>query len=81
EDLLDHVRSGRRAADTEIASLVLQSLDLMEEELACYRQNETPDELAARQQDLLALAKALAPNATPVNSPQQTAPASQPAPM
>ena len=80
EDLLDHVRSGRRAADAEIASLVLQSLDLMEEELACYRQNKTPDELAARQQDLLALAKALAPNATRLNSPQQTGPASQPAP-
>ena len=63
EDLLDHVRSGRRPADSQIASLVLQSLDLMEEEIECYRQYEVPEALSGRQDKLLQLAKSLAPGA------------------
>lgn len=62
EDLLDHVRTGRRPADADIAALVLDTISLMEEEIDLYRGGETPDELTDKQTILLNRAEKLAPH-------------------
>ena len=60
EDLLDDVRNGRRVADADIVDLILNAMTLMEQEVALYRGGETPDELEARQAELLERAESLA---------------------
>ena len=53
EDLLDQVRSDELPADKNVASLVLDALTLMEDEIAFYRQGRHPKTLANRQTELL----------------------------
>ena len=60
EDLLDDVRNGRQVADAYIVELILQAMTLMEQEVELYRGGETPDELEARQTELLERAESLA---------------------
>ena len=59
EDLLDQVRTGIRQADMFVASLVLDAVGLMEEEISIYRSGEHPDQLSDRQADILARVRAL----------------------
>ena len=49
EDLLDQIRTGQMPADLGVATLVLDAMDLMEEEISIYKQGEHPDALAERQ--------------------------------
>ena len=60
EDLLDDVRNGRRVADADIVDLILNAMTLMEQQVERYRSGETPDELEARQAELLERAEDLA---------------------
>lgn len=53
EDLLDQVRTGLVTAGLDVAALVIDAIDLMEEEIDRYRKGEHPDEMAVRQELIL----------------------------